>query len=184
VFLTAAGGFQSQGLGREPVVFRGIWEAAPTINWPLLDFGTVDANIQAQDQATRAQLANYQRVVLNAISEVDNSLTNYDAQRRRLESLRGAIADAQRALHLATERYNRGIIDYLNVLDAERSLYSLEDQQAISEDDAVAGFIDVCQSLGGGWEGFAPPPPLKAPLPAIFAAVRDATGNSDRPIHD
>jgi NodT family efflux transporter outer membrane factor (OMF) lipoprotein len=184
VFLTASGGFQSQGFGRLPVDFRGLWEAAPTVNWPLLDFGSVDANIQAQDQATRAQAANFKQVVLSAIEEVDNNLTSYDAQRRRLESLRGAVADAQRALTLATERYERGIIDYLNVLDAERSLYNLEDEQAVSEDQAVAGFVDVCQSLGGGWEGFAPPRPLKGPLPAIFAAVRDATGNSDRPIRD
>jgi NodT family efflux transporter outer membrane factor (OMF) lipoprotein len=184
VFLTGAAGFESQGLGRTPVVFRGIWEAAPAINWPLLDFGTVDANIQAQDQATRVAVASYQKSVLTAIAEVDNSLSSYDAERRRLENLSGAVGDAQRAFNLANERYNRGIIDYLNVLDAERSLYGLEDQQAISEDDAVAGFVDVCQSLGGGWEGFPPPSPLKKPLPAILATIRDVTGNSDRPIRN
>jgi hypothetical protein len=42
--------------------------------------------------------------------------------------------------------------------------------------------VNVCQSLGGGWEGFPPPPPLKGPLPAILATVRDATGHSDRPL--
>jgi NodT family efflux transporter outer membrane factor (OMF) lipoprotein len=182
VFLTAAGGFQSQGFGREPVAYRGIWEAAPAISWPLLDFGTVDANIQAQNQATRAQAAGFQKVVLTAIAEVDNALTDYDAQRRRLDNLGRAVAAAQRALDLATQRYDRGIIDYLNVLDAERSLYALQDQQAVSENAAVSGFVNVCQSLGGGWEGFPPPPPLKGPLPAILATVRDATGHSDRPL--
>lgn len=182
VFMTAAGGFESQGFGREPVTYRGLWEAAPAISWPLLDFGTVDANIQAQNQATRAQAANYQKVILNAVAEVDNNLTTYDAERLRLESLGRAIIDAERALGLATQRYERGIIDYLNVLDAERSLYALQDQQAVSENYAVADFVNVCQSLGGGWEGFPPPRPLKAPLPAILATVRDATGNSDRPL--
>ena len=119
VFLTAAGGFESQGFGREPVKFRGLWEAAPAIAWPLLDFGTVDANIQVQNQETRAQAANFQKVVLTAINEVDNELTMYDAERRRLEDLNGAVADAQRALDLASKRYERGIIDYLNVLDAQ-----------------------------------------------------------------
>jgi NodT family efflux transporter outer membrane factor (OMF) lipoprotein len=182
IFLTAAGGFESQGFGREPVKFRGIWEAAPTISWPLLDFGTVDANIQVQNQVTRAQAANFQKVVLNAIADVDNGLTNYDAERRRLENLGRAVVAAQRAVDLATQRYDRGIIDYLNVLDAQRSLYTLQDQQAVSENTAVTDFVNVCQSLGGGWEGFAPPAPLKAPLPAIFAAVRDASGNADRPL--
>jgi NodT family efflux transporter outer membrane factor (OMF) lipoprotein len=182
IFMTAAGGFESQGFGREPVAYRGLWEAAPAISWPLLDFGTVDANIQAQNQATRAAAAHFQKVVLSAIAEVDNGLTTYDGQRLRLDSLNRAIADAQRAVDLATQRYDRGIIDYLNVLDAQRSLFSLLDQQAVSENDAVADFVNVCQSLGGGWEGFPPPKPLKAPLPAIFATVRDATGNSDRPL--
>jgi NodT family efflux transporter outer membrane factor (OMF) lipoprotein len=182
IYLTAAGGFESQGFGREPVTYRGLWEAAPTVSWPLLDFGTVDSNIQAQNQATRAQVANFQKVVLTAIAEVDNGLTTYDGERRRLENLGRAIADAQRALDLATQRYDRGIIDYLNVLDAQRSLFNLEDQQAVSENSAVADFVNVCQSLGGGWEGIRPPAPLKAPLPAILATVRDATGNSDRPI--
>ncbi len=182
VFLTAAGGFESQGFGREPVEYRGLWEAAPAISWPLLDLGTVDANIQAQNQATRAQAANFQKVVLTAIAEVDNNLTTYDGERRRLESLGRAIGDAQRALDLATQRYDRGIIDYLNVLDAQRSLFNLQDQQAVSENFAVSDFVNVCQSLGGGWEGIRPPEPLKAPLPAILATVRDATGNSDRPL--
>jgi outer membrane protein TolC len=182
VFLTAAGGFESQGFGREPVEYRGLWQASPAISWPLLDFGSVDANIQAQNQATRAQAANFKKVVLTAIAEVDNGLTTYDGERRRLESLGRAIADAQRALDLATQRYDRGIIDYLNVLDAQRSLFNLLDQEAVSENYAVSDFVNVCQSLGGGWEGFPPPKPLKAPLPAILATVRDATGNSDMPL--
>ena len=182
VFLTAAGGFEGQGLGREPIENRGIWQAAPAISWPLLDFGAVDANIQAWNQATRAQAAKFQKTVLQAINEVDNNLTTYDAERLRLANLSRALADAQRALDLATQRYNRGIIDYLNVLDAQRTLYALQDQEAVSESYAVADFVNVCQSLGGGWEGYAPPRPLKVPLPAIFATVRDAANKSDRPL--
>jgi outer membrane protein TolC len=167
-----------------PVEYRGLWEAAPEISWPILDFGTVDANIQAHNQATRAQAANFQKVVLTAIAEVDNNLTTYDGERRRLESLGRAVDDARRALDLATQRYDRGIVDYLNVLDAQRSLFNLQDQQAVSENLAVSDFVNVCQSLGGGWEGIRPPEPLKTPLPAILATVRDATGHSDQPLKE
>ena len=80
-------------------------------------------------------------------------------------------------LQLATQRYERGIINYLNVVDAERQLYDLQDQFAVSEDAAVGDFVDICQSLGGGWQGFAPPPPLHQPLPAIFAAADIAGKN-------
>ncbi len=83
--MTAAGGFESQGFGREPVTYRRLWEAATAISWPLLDFGTVDANIQAENHATRAQVSNFKKVVLDAVAEVDNGLTTYDAHRRRRE---------------------------------------------------------------------------------------------------
>jgi NodT family efflux transporter outer membrane factor (OMF) lipoprotein len=182
IYLMAAAGFQGQEYNQDPHVSRGIWSVAPAFNWPLLDFGTVDAAVQAQDQATRAQAAHFRKVVLMAIADVDNNLTNYDAERRRLDSLGRAVSDGQRALDLATQRYNRGIIDYLNVLDAQRTLFALKDEQAISEDFAVSDFVTVCQTLGGGWEGFPPPPPLKRPLPALLATVRDLTGNSDHPL--
>ena len=80
---------------------------------------------------------------MTAIDEVDNGLTMYDAQRRRLEDLGGAVAAARQALDLATQRYDRGIIDYLNVLDAQRELYALQDEQAISENAAVSDFVDA-----------------------------------------
>lgn len=182
IMLTGAAGVQAEGTGVHPFVSKEVWEAAPSLAWPLLDFGTVDARIQAQNQATRAQAERFRKVVLEAVGQVDNSLTVYDAERRRLGSLERAVAVAQRALDLATQRYDRGIIDYLNVLDAQRALFMLQDEHAASADQALADFVDVCQSLGGGWEGFAPPPPLKRPLPALLAAVRDLTGNSDHPL--
>jgi outer membrane protein TolC len=180
--MTGAIGLETQGQSTDPQVYRGLWEAAPAFSWPLLDFGAVDAAIQAQDQATRAQVASFRKVVLAAVAQVDNNLTGFQAESQRLTSLGRAVVDAQRALDLATQRYNRGIIDYLNVLDAQRTLFALQDQQAISEQLDVADFVNVCQSLGGGWEGFPPPPRLHRPLPALLAAIRDASGNSDRPL--
>jgi NodT family efflux transporter outer membrane factor (OMF) lipoprotein len=179
VFLTAGGGVQGQGLGRTPVTWGGVWSVGPTIEWPLLDFGTVDSQIQQQDQVTREQVANYRKTILTAIEQVDDSLTNYDAERQRLANLTRAVAAAQRALDLATQRYERGIINYLTVVDAERQLYLLQDQFALSENTAVADFVDICQSLGGGWQGFAPPPPLRQPLPAIFATAADIAGRNN-----
>lgn len=178
IFLTAGAGVQGQGLGRSPVEWKGIWSAGPTLEWPLLDFGTVDSQIQQQDQVTRQQVANYRKIILTAIQQVDDSLTNYDAERARLGNLTRAVAAAQRALQLATQRYERGIINYLNVVDAERELYILQDQFAVSENASIADFVDICQSLGGGWQGFAPPPPLHQPLPAIFATVADIAGKN------
>ena len=58
----------------------------------------------------------------------------------------------------------------------------LQDQYALSEDQTVTQFIAVCKSLGGGWEGFAPPPPPRAPMPAIVAAGADALSQRPGPL--
>ena len=179
--LSAAGGVEGQGLGRKPDVTRSIWDFGPSIFFPLLDFGVIDAQIQAQDQETRASVANYRKTILLAVEDVENNLSNYDAERSRLMNLTNAVDAARRAFNTANQRYERGLTDFLYVVDAERQLFSLEDQQAVSQNSSVSDFIGVCQSLGGGWQGYAPPAPLKAPLPAIFATFRDAAGTFGSP---
>jgi NodT family efflux transporter outer membrane factor (OMF) lipoprotein len=182
VFLTAGGGWQGQGLGRTPLLWNGIWSVGPAVRWALFDFGTLDAAVKIEDFHTREVLWNYRKSVIVAVQEVDNALQSYDAERMRLSELEQALTAAQRALTVANGRYKRGIIDFLNVLDAQRQLFALQDQYALSEDQTVTQFIAVCKALGGGWEGSAPPPPPAAPRPAIIAAGADALSLSHRPV--
>ena len=182
LLLTGGGGVQGQGLGRSPVNWMDIWSVGPAVRWQLLDFGIVDSLIQAQDYRTREMLLNYRRTIITAVQEVDNSLTNYDAERSRLADLSRAVDAGKQALDLAGKRYDRGLTDFLNVLDAQRQLFDLQDQYAVSEDETVTQFIAVCKALGGGWEGFPPPPNPRVPRPAIVAAVADALAPSNRPM--
>jgi outer membrane protein TolC len=182
VFLTGGAGWQGQGLGRTPVRWDDIWSVGPAVRWALFDFGTIDAAINVENFHTREMLWNYRKTVITAVGEVDGALQNYDAQRTRLSDLAGALDAAERSLTLANGRYERGIIDFLNVLDARRQLFILKDQYALSEDETVTQFIAVCKALGGGWEGYAPPPNPRAPRPAIVAAVADVLAPSNRPM--
>jgi NodT family efflux transporter outer membrane factor (OMF) lipoprotein len=181
IFLTAGAGWQGQGLGRTPVRWDDIWSVGPAVRWALFDFGTIDAAINVENFHTREMLWEYRKSVINAVQEVDSALQSYDAQRTRLSDLAGAQTAAERSLTLANGRYERGIIDFLNVLDAQRQLFILKDQYALSEDQTVTQFIAVCKALGGGWEGFAPPPAPRGPRPAIVAAVADALTPSRSP---
>jgi NodT family efflux transporter outer membrane factor (OMF) lipoprotein len=174
IMLTAGLGYQGQGLGRTPVSWDSIWSVGPAVVWPLLDFGSFDSLVEAQDYHTRALAITYRKTVVSAVEEVDNGLSGYDAQRSRLNDLSRAVDAAQLAVTLATERYDRGLTDFLNVLDAQRQLYDLQDQYALSEDQTVTQFIAVCKALGGGWEGCPLPAPPRAPRPAIVAAAADA----------
>jgi len=176
VGVTAGMGLQGQGFGRSPNESSFIWSAGPEAYWPLLDFGTLDSLIEVQNYKAHEQLVNYKRTILNAVEEVDDAMTNYRAAQERLQGLGDALAASQQAFSLASQRYDRGLTDFLNVLDAERQLYDLQDQYAVAQEDVVLNFIAVYKGLGGGWEDYQKIPPIRQPQPAIVAAFEQLTG--------
>ena len=173
IAITAGLGMQGQGLGRSPTINSFIWSAGPTAYWPLLDFGTLDAMIEIQDLRTHELLVSYKRTILDAVEEEENAISSYDSQQQRLRDLAGALTASKRAVDLAQQRYDRGLTDFLNVLDAERQLYDLQDQYALAREDVVVQFIALCKGLGGGWEEYLTVPPIRKPQPAIVATVRE-----------
>jgi len=170
---TAGFGMQGQGLGTTPVETKSIWSAGPFFRFPLLDFGRLDALVQVENYRTRELLLAYRKSVISAVQEVEDALTNYGAERNRFDQLTVAVASSQQAVNLATERYQRGLAEFLNVLDAQRQLYDLQDQLAASQQVVSTQLIALFKALGGGWEGFAELPPPVRPQPAIFAAGRE-----------
>jgi len=181
VAITGGFGLQGQGLGRTPTANSLIWSVGPTAVLPILDFGRIDSMIELEDLRTRELLFNYRRIVLNAVQEVDDAVSNYAAQRDQLSHLDTAIAASQRAVTLATGRYERGLIDFLNVLDAQRQLYDLEDQYTVAHESAVLQFVALYKALGGGWESYQSVPAIRTPLPAILAAGAYVTGHRPPP---
>jgi outer membrane protein TolC len=81
-----------------------------------------------------------------------------------------AVVASQRAVTLATERYTRGLTDFLNVVDAERQEYDIEQQYSDAQVSVDEQFIALYRSLGGGWEKYQTLPPVHVPQPAIIAA--------------
>ncbi|HEY2587475.1 MAG TPA: efflux transporter outer membrane subunit [Tepidisphaeraceae bacterium] len=181
VALVASGGFQGQGLGRTPVMYKGIWSFGPSLYWPFLDFGTFDAILERQDFRTQELLYHYQRAVLTAVEEVDDAISNYQAQRDRLDRLNDAVAASAQAVDLATKRYERGLTDFLNVLDAQRQLFELQDQQAVAEESVVVQYIALYKALGGGWERYQQVPEIRHPQPALIAAGRETVKPTPAP---
>lgn len=172
VILTAGMGFQGQGLGRSPVENSFIGSIGPEAYWPLLDFGTLDALVQVQDYRTKELLLNYQRTILTAVEEVDNAIDNYASQQALLQKLQTALNDAQSAVNVVTQRYNRGFTNYLDVLDAQRELYGLQAEYVTAQEQIILEFINLYRALGGGWENYQAVPAAHKPQPAIIAAVQ------------
>lgn len=181
VAVTAGFGFEGQGLGRNPTTESMIWSAGPSAIVPILDFGRIDSMIMLEDLRTRELFYNYQRTVLGAVEEVDDAVDNYDAQRQRLDDLSRAVTASKRAVELATGRYDRGLIDFLNVLDAQRQLFDLQDQYTVAQEAEVVDYISLYKALGGGWEHYQSIPNLRNPLPAVLAAAAQLLGPPQAP---
>jgi NodT family efflux transporter outer membrane factor (OMF) lipoprotein len=178
VALIGSIGSQSQGLGTLPNVSKHIWSFGPGAAWPLLDFGTLDAEVEITRLQAHASLVNYRKTILSAVQQVDAALNGYAAQQERLKNLGEAMVAGQRAVDLATERYNRGLTDFLNVVDAERQFYELQEQYAAAQVAQGEQFVELYKSLGGGWQEYQNIPAMHTPQPAIIAALRRALQRS------
>ncbi len=178
VALVGSIGSQAQGWGTVPGIAKHIWSFGPGAVWPLLDFGALDAQVDIAHLEAHASLMNYRRTILNAVQEVDTALDGYTAQQDRLKNLGEAMIAAQRAVELATERYNRGLTDFLNVVDAERQFYDLQEQFAEAQVAQGEEFVQLYKSLGGGWQGYQAVPAIRRPQPAIIAAFRRTLSSS------
>ncbi len=171
--LSAAVGRQRAALlGGLPSTTQRIWSIGYAAGLPLLDFGTLDAAVQVADLQAQEQLYRYRQTVVQAFEDVDTSYAAFTAQQLRLRSLGDAVVAGQRAMSLASERYDRGLTDFLNVVDAQRQEYQLEAQYAVAQTAVGEQYVAVIQALGGGWEGFEGPPALDTPLPAVMAIFR------------
>jgi NodT family efflux transporter outer membrane factor (OMF) lipoprotein len=180
LFATAAIGAQQGTLG-VATVGEHIWSAGPGVVWPLLDFGQLDARVQIADVRTRAALENYKGTIEQAVRQVDSAVARLSAAQRSIKSLGEALVASQQAVTLATERYQRGLTDYLNVVEAEHAEYSIEGQYAETQAAVDDQLIALYRDLGGGWQGFQTLPPIRRPLPAVVAIFRDTLARS-RPL--
>jgi NodT family efflux transporter outer membrane factor (OMF) lipoprotein len=122
------GAVSAQGGPRAPAAVPITWigSIGPSLYMPVLDFGALDAQIEIADLQTHEALVAYKQAILVGVRQVDDAGTSYRAQLVRLKSLDSALVAAREATQIATQRYDRGLTDFLNVLDAERQQFDLE----------------------------------------------------------
>jgi NodT family efflux transporter outer membrane factor (OMF) lipoprotein len=136
----------------------GAWtlSGGPRISWAIFKAGAIRQNIEVQSALQEQYLIAYEAAVLSALEEVENGLVAYAEEQQRRESLSEATQAAQRAVELAQHKFQAGLTDFSNVLDAQRSLLSLQDQLAQSEGAITSNLVRLYKALGGGWTSLAP----------------------------
>ena len=128
------------------------WSIGPTITWPVFDAGKIRANIEIRNAQQEQALRFYEKSVLTGFEDVENALVNYGNEQTRYRSLLEATAANRRAEQLANDLYTQGLVPFLNVLDAQRTLYTSESDLAVSEASLASNLVALYKALGGGWE--------------------------------
>ena len=179
IALSGSIGFQRQQAPGLETTGAHIYSYGVGAAWPLLDFGQLDAQVEIADLHTRALLVNYRKTIQGAVRDVDTNMGLYTAEQLSLGKLETALVASQRAVTLANERYERGLTDFFNVVDAERQEYDIEEQYTGAQVAAAEEFVELYRSLGGGWENYQSLPPIHRPLPAVIAMFQRVLSRSD-----
>lgn len=124
----------------------------PSMKWAAFDLGRVRSRIDQRDAESMAALARYEKTVLTALQELNIAINDFTQEEQRRKTLRLAAESNAEAAKAAQLRFRGGVDDYLDVLDAERSLLNAEDSLAVSEINVLIDLISIYKALGGGWE--------------------------------
>ena len=153
VTLAPTFGVDSRVLGSlfdAPSVF---WSLGVSAAQSLFDGGRLNANVDFARAGYDATVANYRRVVLTAMQEVEDGITGGAALERAHTQALAAVASARRVLEMANARYEGGATTYLDVITAQQALLVTERQAAQLLGQRLLTSVFLVKALGGGWQG-------------------------------
>lgn len=133
------------------------WRYAGSITGPIFQFGAIQGQVDATKARQRELLAVYQSAIQNAFADTDRSLSQVQTSQEKLEAQTRQVGALSRYARLARMRYDGGYTSYIDVLDAERSLFTVQLSHAQSQADTVIAVINLYKALGGSWVEHADP---------------------------
>lgn len=145
-------GFESASLTNLFNPSRGIWGFVPQLTQPIFTGGRLKSNVRFTEAQRDILLVDYERTIQNAFREVSDSLIAYRKNREvraQRELLVATLSDRSRLAYL---RYNGGVSNLLEALDADRELFNAELSLAQARRDELLTFVTLYKALGGGWQ--------------------------------
>jgi multidrug efflux system outer membrane protein len=128
-----------------------MWDVTFGVLHPLFNAGKLKASQRAAEAQFRQGMADYAKTVLSAFSEVENALLTRREQLEKRERLLSLVAEARATQQVAEKRYERGLVDYLTVLDAQQARFQAEENLVLVELAILNNRVTLHRSLGGGW---------------------------------
>ena len=122
----------------------------PSFSWPIFQGGNLVANAKAEEALMNEKALAYELAQEKAYGEVRDAYSAYTREYHRYQSLQGAVKAAQDAVAIAKDLYKNGLRDFTAVIDAQRSLLTLEEALVVSRGTITTDLIALYKSLGGG----------------------------------
>ncbi|WP_334190645.1 efflux transporter outer membrane subunit, partial [Noviherbaspirillum sp.] len=149
--LTGAGGFQSEDLSDLFQWSSRTWLIGALMSLPVIDGGRNRNNILRSEAALEESVADYRQSVLAAFAEVEDNLAGLRTLAGQAQSIEDAVASARRSAELANKLYAAGRSSYLEVLDAQRNLATVERVAVQLRGSRATTTVALVRALGGGW---------------------------------
>jgi multidrug efflux pump len=145
------------------------WAVTPALNWAGFDLGSAKARLRGTEAATRESLVAFEQVTLRAIEEAENALATYREEQERLVKLTDQARESARAASIARVRFREGAVDFLALLDAERTELQAHDAVAQAESGVFTSVVGIYKALGGipgrTSSPSSSPTPITPPIP-------------------
>lgn len=152
VVLFGEGGWNSINVSQLFNAESAIWAVGANIAEPIFTGGARRAQVQFSQAGYDATVANYRGTVLNALREVQDNITGLEVLATARQSQADAVESSRRQLDIATSRYVGGLVNYLDVVNAQQILLSNEQEAAVIQGQRLVTSVLLVKALGGGWD--------------------------------
>lgn len=151
--LSASGGVGALAVGGFPSLAESVYTLGSGLTAPIFNAGRIKAQITAADARLDHVAANYEKTFLLALEDTENAYVAHTAALERRDQLVRAETAAERSHAHAQAFYQRGAVDFLSVLDAQRTRLSTSDERTKAETAVRVALVSLYRAFGGGWSG-------------------------------
>jgi NodT family efflux transporter outer membrane factor (OMF) lipoprotein len=159
--LNAQAGFESSAISNLLTWPSRFWSVGPSISETIFDAGLRRATVNQFVAVYNADVASYRQTVLAAFQQVEDNLSAERILSKQIQEQQLAVQSAEKYLELATARYETGVDQYLNVLVAQTTLLSDQQQLASLHTQSMTASVQLIEALGGGWDVSQLPTPAQ-----------------------
>jgi len=124
----------------------------PSFRWDILNYGRIKNEIRVQDARFQQLQVNYQETVLRATKEVEDGMVGFLRGQEEAGFLSQSVNAYKRSIDLAQTQYHEGLVDYILVIDNQRSLTAEQDKLIATQGEVALSLIAMYKALGGGWQ--------------------------------